>query len=93
MARLTFPSRLELKKPEGSFDSAPFANVILTAFVYVSPVHTIPPCDQTAFRGGRPHPFPLLDDLRVGLVDERSHLREHLSAPVTEFFDFVVDQV
>ena len=30
MARLTFPSRLELKRPEGSFRAAPFAKVIFT---------------------------------------------------------------
>src|SRR5262245_37244161 len=46
MARLTFPSRLELNKPEGSFKKAPLANVILTTFLYVSPVQTIPPWDQ-----------------------------------------------
>src|SRR5216117_3875273 len=47
MARLTFPSRLALNGPEGSFSAAPFANVILTTFLYVSPVQTIPPWDQT----------------------------------------------
>jgi len=33
MARRTFPSRLALKRPEGSFSSAPLANVILTTFL------------------------------------------------------------
>ena len=33
MARLVFPSRLELKRPEGSFRAAPFAKVILTTFL------------------------------------------------------------
>src|SRR5882762_9550661 len=47
MARLTLPSRLELKRPEGSFNAAPLANVILTTFLYVSPVQTMPPWDQT----------------------------------------------
>src|SRR5438552_12360160 len=47
MARLTFPSRLELNRPEGSFNAAPLANVILTTFLYFSPVQTIPPWDQT----------------------------------------------
>src|SRR5262249_7654814 len=51
MARLTFPSRLELNKPEGSFKAAPLANVILTAFLYVSPVQTMPSCDQTGTPG------------------------------------------
>jgi hypothetical protein len=47
MARLTFPSRLELNRPEGSSSAAPLGNVILTTFLYVSPVQTMPPCDQT----------------------------------------------
>src|SRR5262249_3253326 len=51
IARLTFPSRLELKRREGSFSSAPLANVILTTFLYVSPVQTMPPCDQTGVPG------------------------------------------
>src|SRR5262249_32733163 len=33
--------------PEGSFNVAPLANVILTMFLYVSPVQTRPPWDQT----------------------------------------------
>src|SRR6266853_4425520 len=47
IARLTFPSRLELNSRAGSFNAAPLANVILTAFLYVSPVQTMPPWDQT----------------------------------------------
>src|SRR5438034_3496846 len=47
MARLTFPSRLELNRPKGSFSAAPFANVIWTTFLYVSPVHTTPPWEKT----------------------------------------------
>src|SRR3989441_1250696 len=46
MARLAFPSRLELNRPEGSFNAAPLGNVILTTFLYVSPVQTMPPWDQ-----------------------------------------------
>jgi GTP-sensing pleiotropic transcriptional regulator CodY len=38
MARRIFPSRLELNGPEGSFNAAPLANVILTTLLYVSPV-------------------------------------------------------
>ena len=47
IARLTFPSRLELNRPAGSFSAAPFAKVIFTWFLYVSPVQTMPLCDQT----------------------------------------------
>src|SRR6202790_5580158 len=51
IARRTFPSRLELNRPAGSFNAAPLANVILTTFLYVSPVHTMPPCDHTGVPG------------------------------------------
>src|ERR1022692_585723 len=54
MARLAFPSRLELNRPEGSFNAAPLGNVILTTFLYVSPVQTMPPWDQM----GVPIHFP-----------------------------------
>src|SRR5215212_6598995 len=47
IARRAFPSRLELNRPEGSINAAPLGNVILTTFLYVSPVQTMPPCDQT----------------------------------------------
>src|SRR5437867_10061340 len=47
MARLVLPSRLELKRPEGSSNEAPLAKVIFTTFLYVSPVQIIPACDQT----------------------------------------------
>src|SRR5688572_30198831 len=47
MARLVLPSRLELKRPEGSSNEAPLAKVIFTKFLYVSPVQIIPACDHT----------------------------------------------
>src|SRR5207247_7400976 len=47
MARLVLPSRLELKRPEGSSKEAPLAKVIFTTFLYVSPVQIIPACDHT----------------------------------------------
>src|SRR6266699_5375920 len=47
MARLVFPSRLELKRPEGSFRAAPLAKVIFTTLLYVSPVQINPSCDHT----------------------------------------------
>jgi hypothetical protein len=46
MARLMLPSRLELKRPEGSSNEAPLAKVIFTIFLYVSPVQIIPACDH-----------------------------------------------
>src|SRR5580698_7067897 len=47
MARLVLPSRLELKRPEGSSNEAPLAKVTFTTFLYVSPVQIIPACDHT----------------------------------------------
>jgi hypothetical protein len=46
MARRTFPSRLELKSFEGSFNEAPLANVSFTTLLYVSPVQTMPPWEK-----------------------------------------------
>src|SRR5262245_23591786 len=46
-ARLVFPSRLELKRPDGSLRAAPLAKVIFTTFLYVSPVQINPSCDHT----------------------------------------------
>src|SRR5438105_6633564 len=51
IARLTLPSRLELNRREGSFNAAPLANVILTTFLYVSPVQTMPPWEKTGVPG------------------------------------------
>src|SRR6266436_4382491 len=47
MARLVLPSRLELKRPEGSSNEAPLAKVSFTTLLYVSPVQIIPACDHT----------------------------------------------
>src|SRR3954470_3952898 len=46
IARLVLPSRLELKRPEGSSNEAPLTKVIFTTFLYVSPVQIIPACDH-----------------------------------------------
>src|SRR6476660_9761746 len=47
MARLVLPSRLELKRPEGSLSEAPLAKVSFTTVLYVSPVQMIPACSHT----------------------------------------------
>src|SRR5262245_8732734 len=85
MARLAFPSRLELNRPEGSFNAAPLGKVILMTFLYVSPVQTMPPWDQTGVPGFDGfHPFPLFGDLRVCLVYDFAHFRERLPAPAPQ---------
>ena len=43
VVKMTFAKGAKLKRREGSFNSAPLANVILTTFLYVSPVQTMPP--------------------------------------------------
>src|SRR6476619_1450674 len=47
MARLVLPSRLELKRPEGSLSEAPLAKVSFTTVLHVSPVQIIPACSHT----------------------------------------------
>src|SRR6266540_2887396 len=47
IALRVLPSKLELKRRDGSGILAPRANVSFTTFVYASPVQTIPACDQT----------------------------------------------
>src|SRR5579862_1880631 len=41
------PSRLELKRPEGSANEAPLAKVSFTTALYVSPVQMMPACSHT----------------------------------------------
>src|SRR6185437_13095908 len=47
MARLVLPSRLALKRPEGSLSEAPLAKVNFTLSLYVSPVQMRPACSHT----------------------------------------------
>src|SRR5580704_13264605 len=41
----------------------------------------------------RAHPLPLLDDVRVGLLDEVAHPAERLPAPVPELGDSLRDEI
>src|SRR5688572_30732383 len=65
IALRVLPSRLELKRREGSGSLAPWANVSFTAFLYVSPVQTIPSCDQT---GTPTIPFDGFFHLRSSII-------------------------
>src|SRR5882757_1641522 len=47
IARLVLPSRLELKRRDGSSSEAPLAKVIFTTLLYVSPVQMMPACSHT----------------------------------------------
>src|SRR6516162_5919922 len=47
IARLVFPSRLALNRPEGSSSEAPLTKVSFTTLLYVSPVQISPSRDHT----------------------------------------------
>src|SRR5688500_14397068 len=64
IARRVLPSRLELKRPEGSGMLAPRANVSFTTFLYFSPVQTIPLWDQT----GTPFGFAAFFHFRSSIM-------------------------
>src|SRR5712691_10637471 len=79
MARRVLPSRLELKRPEGSSNAAPLAKVIFTTFLYVSPVQMMPACDHTR----TPRHFHSSTTSGSG---------EHLASPITQLLDSRIDQ-
>src|SRR5207244_2313251 len=89
MARLVLPSRLELKRPEGSLSEAPLAKVIFTTVLYVSPVQIIPACDHT----GTPLHFHSSTTSGVGLLDENSDPSERLAPPITQLLDSRIYQL
>jgi len=89
MARLVLPSRLELKRPEGSSNEAPLAKVIFTTLLYVSPVQMIPACDHT----GTPRHFHSSTTSGVGLLDQLSDPSERLAPPITQLLDSRIDQL
>src|SRR6185436_14865534 len=64
IALRVLPSRLELKRRDGSGRLAPRANVSLTTFVYASPVQTIPAWDHT----GTPNGFVGLIHLHSSVI-------------------------
>src|SRR3954451_2999618 len=86
MARLVLPSRLELKRPEGSGSEAPLAKVSFTTALYVSPVQMIPACSHTGT------PRHRLDHVGIRLLDQRAHPRKRIAPPITQFLDARIDQ-
>src|ERR1019366_949272 len=79
MARLTFPSRLELKSLAGSFKAAPLKKVSLTTNLYDSPVQMSPSWDHT----GVPIHFHSSTN-RGRPLDEGAHPCECLASPVAQ---------
>jgi hypothetical protein len=87
MARLVLPSRLELKRPEGSSNAAPLAKVSFTTLLYVSPVQMMPACSHTGT------PLHFLDHLGVGLLDQTSDPSERLAPPIIQRRDSRIDEL
>ena len=88
MARLVFPSRLELKRRFRIVERCALGESQLDdALVGLAGAK-----DPAV----RPHrnasPLPFLDRFRVGLLDELSHAGQRLAAPVIELLDPRVDQ-
>ena len=89
MARLVLPSRLELKRPEGSSNEAPLAKVSFTTVLV-----GLTGADDSGVRPHRnPSPLPLLDHFGVGLLDETSDPSERLAPPITQLLDSRIDQL
>ena len=85
MARLAFPSRLELKSPEGSFIE-PFEERQL---------HDVLVGLACAYESvARPHrdapPPPFFDDRGIGVLDQRADPGQCLAAPVAELLFILV---
>src|SRR2546428_4376555 len=86
MARLVLPSRLELKRPDGSSSAAPLEKVHLHDVLV-----RLAGADQSVVRPHRnPSPLPLLDHLGVGLLDQCAELGQHLAPPVAQLLDPLV---
>ena len=89
MARLTFPSRLELNEARRILEGRPLGEGHLHDALVGLPRADNP----VVIPGGNAAPFPLLDDFGVGFVDESTEPAEHLATPVAELLDPRVDQL
>src|SRR5438093_581176 len=89
MARLVLPSRLELKRPEGSSNEAPLGEGHLHDILI-----RLTGADHSGVRPHRnPPPLPLLDHFGVGLLDENSEPSERLPPPITQLLDSRIYQL
>ena len=89
MARRVFPSRLELKRPEGSFRAAPFGERHLhDALVGLAGAEhpVVVPRRNSS-------PLPLLDDIGIGFLHQGAEPAERLAPPVAELLDPLVDEL
>ena len=89
MARRVLPSRLELKRPDRSFNEAPLAKVIFTTALYVSPVQMMPACSHT----GTPRHFHVSTTSGSALIDKSSDPGERLAPPITQLLDLRIYQL
>src|SRR5262245_19235464 len=95
MARLVLPSRLELKRRDGSLSEAPLAKVSFTTALYVSPVQMMPSCSHTgtpriAFDGFL-HFTSSTTSGSASLMRVRT--RERLAPPIAQLLNSRKDQL
>jgi hypothetical protein len=76
-----------VEQPRRSSNAAPLANVILTTFLYASPVQRMPPWEKT----GVPIHFHS-STISGSALCMIAHLRERLPAPIPKFVDPRVDE-
>ena len=91
MARRTFPSRLELKRPGRIVERSALVERQLDGILVGlagADAPVVGPDRNSGVRGF--HPLPLLDDVGIGFSDDSSHLAERLAAPVAQLLDPLV---
>src|SRR5205085_10313280 len=80
MARRVLPSRLELKRPQGSSNAAPLAKVHLHRSLV-----RLTGADHSGVRPHRnPSPLPLLDHVGISLLDATSDPSERRAPAVIQ---------
>src|SRR5262249_19497777 len=89
MARRVLPSRLELKRPEGSSSGGALGEGQLHGRL----VRLAGADDAGVLPHRNPSPLPLLDHVGVGLLDKTSAPSERLAPPITQLLDSRVDQL
>ena len=96
MARLVLPSRLELKRRDGSLSEAPLGEGQLhDGLVRLAGADDaiVLPHRNPSHRVRWLSPFHLLDHLGVGLSDESSDPGERLAPPIAQLLDSRMDQL
>ena len=77
-----------MKRPEGSSSTARLGEGCLHGSLV-----SLAGADDPAVRPHRNPPLPILDHLRVGLIDESPDAGERFAPPGAQLFDFRIDQL